>query len=221
MVVKKPSIIESIYIFNRRTVKLVKAELWHEITKKNISDSRKEWEPYHEWVRDQFKALGIDEDRWPESGHWQWEKKFNEQQRLSTQDNVSFAIVADDMTQAMIYANLTTTGESSRLSNAEHSSIYVDALEVAPWNYPNLVNDAPLYAHCGSLLMYAAIKMGMYKGTNGRVGLHSLPQANEFYEHIGMDNFGVDKEKENMNYFEFTPKKAKNYIEEVNKKRSK
>jgi hypothetical protein len=38
---------------------------------------------------------------------------------------------------------------------------------------------------------------------DGIVGLHSLPLAKKFYEHLGMTAYGVDADYENLEYYEF------------------
>jgi hypothetical protein len=40
-------------------------------------------------------------------------------------------------------------------------------------------------------------------GYGGKVGLHALPKAENFYKTRGMKNFGIDLEKENLVYFEW------------------
>ena len=47
------------------------------------------------------------------------------------------------------------------------------------------------------------------EGFHGRVGLHSLPQAEEFYEQkCGMTRIGVDPDYESLSYFELTQERA-------------
>ncbi len=48
----------------------------------------------------------------------------------------------------------------------------------------------------------------------GRIGLHSLPQANSFYAYVcGMTDLGQDATYENLRYFELEPERARNFIE--------
>jgi hypothetical protein len=53
-------------------------------------------------------------------------------------------------------------------------------------------------------------------GFKGRIALHSLPQANAWYERLGMATFGPDAEKQNLNYYEMTAEGAAAFIREEN-----
>jgi hypothetical protein len=47
----------------------------------------------------------------------------------------------------------------------------------------------------------------------GRIGLHSLPQANAFYANTcGMTDLGFDQDYEGLRYFEMTPGQAEAFI---------
>ena len=47
----------------------------------------------------------------------------------------------------------------------------------------------------------------------GRVGLHSLPQANGFYANTcGMTDLGPDPHHRELRYFEMTPVQAQEFI---------
>ena len=48
---------------------------------------------------------------------------------------------------------------------------------------------------------------------HGRIGLHSLPQANGFYaDTCGMTDLGADPDYEGLRYFEMTPEDAQAFI---------
>lgn len=59
-------------------------------------------------------------------------------------------------------------------------AIYVDYLESAPWNLKNGV-EPPRFLGVGTVLLIEAVRMSADAGFEGRVGLHSLPQAEAFY----------------------------------------
>jgi hypothetical protein len=65
----------------------------------------------------------------------------------------------------------------------------------------------------GKVLLQAAIAMSDEEGFKGRIGLHSLPQAETFYSNIGMTNCGIDVSYENLRYFEMTPEQAAAFIQ--------
>ena len=82
--------------------------------------------------------------------------------------------------------------------------VYVDYLEAAPWNVYPLV-DEPEYKGIGLMLMQSAVQLSYDEGFHGRIGLHSLPQAEEFYrDTCGMQGCGPDQSYENLPYYEMT-----------------
>ena len=49
----------------------------------------------------------------------------------------------------------------------------------------------------------------------GRIGLHSLPQANGFYANAcGMTDLGADADHQGLRYFEMTPEQARAFVAE-------
>lgn len=65
----------------------------------------------------------------------------------------------------------------------------------------------------GSILMHAIVELSKEQEFKGRVGLHSLPQANSFYANTcGMTDLEIDPAKEGLHYFEMTPEQAEAFI---------
>lgn len=101
----------------------------------------------------------------------------------------------------------------SVLRQAAHL-VYVEYLETAPWNRKELVDGDSRLSGCGSIMLRAAIELSRAEGFHGRIGLHSLPQANGFYANqVGMTDLGIDKDYQNLRYFEMTEKQAGEYLE--------
>lgn len=63
--------------------------------------------------------------------------------------------------------------------------LYVDFIEVAPWNSRDLT-DTPRLGGAGTQLVTEAVAMSIDLGWNGRVGLSALQQAKGFYTRLGM-----------------------------------
>jgi hypothetical protein len=64
----------------------------------------------------------------------------------------------------------------------------------------------------GSILLGTAINLSHDEGFGGRLGLHSLPQADSFYrDKLGMTELGPDISKQNLRYFEMTPGQANDF----------
>ena len=88
----------------------------------------------------------------------------------------------------------------------------MEYVENAPWNRADLFG-SPRYRGVGSILMRAAVELSEESGFRGRVGLHSLPQANDFYANTcGMKDLGADPDCQNLRYFEMTPEQAREFI---------
>lgn len=88
--------------------------------------------------------------------------------------------------------------------------LYVDFLEVAPWNYRVPSNRAtpavrlPRFAGVGTVLIGEALRISVGRSASGRIGLHSLPQAEEFYVgRCGMNGCGPDPDYYDLVYFEY------------------
>ena len=76
------------------------------------------------------------------------------------------------------------------------------------------VRTAPRLRGVGSALIAAAIALSEDEGFKGRLGLHSLPQADAFYRKIGMTDLGLDAACQNLRYFEMTSSRARAFLEE-------
>ncbi len=115
------------------------------------------------------------------------------------------------MTQGLAQINLTKS--CCEPSQAGRPLVYLDYLEVAPWNRPEL-GITPRLRGTGSALVTAAIALSDEEGFKGRIGLHSLPQADSFYRKIGMTDLGHDPAYQNLRYFEMTAEQAHAFLEE-------
>src|SRR5579859_1973433 len=205
--------ISPIFLFNAERGDPEAAELWDGITEKQLGD----WEG--EWLPELFKAVqklhraGVERNRWPQSRHWNWRNKTKAFQGMLA--HPGFSIVCNGMTQGMMIVD--TTMKRCRLDGQKGKNlVYVDFVENAPWNRPELATP-PRYRGIGSILVRAAIALSKEQEFKGRIGLHSLPQANDFYANTcGMSDLGRDSDYENLRYFEMTPEQAEAFIEKGN-----
>lgn len=92
--------------------------------------------------------------------------------------------------------------------------VYVEYVETAPWNWPlPRINQEPRSRAVGPQLFEMAIRWSKQIGFKGRVGLHSLPQAEEFYrDRCRMTDLELDRAYQNLRYFEMTQTQAENYL---------
>ncbi|MDE2362149.1 MAG: hypothetical protein KGM42_05675 [Hyphomicrobiales bacterium] len=63
-------------------------------------------------------------------------------------------------------------------------------------------------------LLTGAVARSREAGFKGRLGLHSLPQADSFYRRIGMIDLGLDSAYQNLRYFEMTIEQARAFFEQ-------
>lgn len=89
--------------------------------------------------------------------------------------------------------------------------MYVEFLEVAPWNI-SFGGMKRRFTPVGPRLMEAVIRFSQDEGYHGRVGLHSLPQSEQFYERCGMTKLKHDPKKENLRYYEMTRQQAMAFL---------
>ena len=120
-----------------------------------------------------------------------------------------FAIECSGTTQGLMIVN---TMKRCRIqSQANKHLVYVEYLESAPWNR----EATPVYKGIGTVMMAAAIQLSIDECNQGRVGLHSLPQADSFYkDRCGMTDLGPDASYPNypLRYFEMTEAQATSFL---------
>ena len=198
-------VVSLVYLFNAGRGEPESAELRDEIAEQQLAD----WED--EWVPELFKAMqrlkreGVERHHWPQSRHWDWRRKTEVLQGMLA--HPGFSIVCDGMTQGMMIVD--TTMKRCRIgSQKDKHLVYVKFVENAPWNRAELF-DPPRYRGVGSILIRAAVMLSENLEFHGRIGLHSLPQANGFYANTcGMTDLGTDPGYEGLRYFEMTPEQA-------------
>ena len=125
--------------------------------------------------------------------------------------NPGFSIVCNEMTQGMMIVDTVKHRGRIDAQKGQHI-VYVEYIESAPWNRAELF-DSPRYQGVGSILVAAAVSRSEELEFQGRVGLHSLPQADAFYtDTCGMTDLGPDLNCRGLRYFEMTPIQAQEFI---------
>lgn len=99
------------------------------------------------------------------------------------------------------------SGYCSRLELGENL-VYVSILTVAPWNRID-INSLPKYKGIGTTLITFAIIFSMNLGFEGKIGLHSVKKAEEFYKKLGFIDLGNDINYKNFKYLELSADNAK------------
>lgn len=85
---------------------------------------------------------------------------------------------------------------------AGKSIVYVEYLTVAPWNRET-IQSPRRYSGCGRTLLKYAVQRSDALGSDGRVGLHSLPGSRAFYAGSGFTDLGPDEAEGGLHYFEY------------------
>lgn len=86
--------------------------------------------------------------------------------------------------------------------------VYVAYIEPTPWNVRGYT-DTPLFSGVGKESYKTAVRFSDRIGYEGRIGLHSLPDAESFYTRsCRMVSLGSDPDYEDLVYFESRPTDA-------------
>jgi len=198
-----------VYLLEVASDELVDAELHDAIEETHLADWEALWKPSLEEAIRRLHKAGVPRDKWPQSRHWDWRDKLSEIEKLLAKQ--CFSVVCQGETQGLMAVDLT---KSARVGEQRGKPIvYVDYLETAPWNRPELYKP-PRFRGVGSILVRTAIECSQQEEFKGRIGLHSLPQADQFYrEKCGMTDLGPDSAYQNLRYFEMTQEQARVFSE--------
>lgn len=203
-----------IYLLDTASNCEVEAYLKDAIEDVQLADWRTLWQPALLEVLRQLIKQGVPRQQWPQSWHWNWAAKVAEVEGLLAFKG--FCIVCAGVTQGLMRVDLNKTGRDRQ--QVGKPLVYVDYLEVAPWNRADL-GRPPRYRGVGTALLAAAVTLSREEGFKGRVSLHSLPQADRFYrETCGMSDLGPDTGYYGLRYFEMTVEQANAFLPEEDEK---
>ncbi|TSH79510.1 GNAT family N-acetyltransferase [Pantoea sp. paga] len=126
--------------------------------------------------------------------HWDWAQKA--WKRLGS-DYQWFYLIENNKVQGVCVIYFP---EKSRFDSK--NIFYIDYLATAYWNR-NRPSHKAVYSGVGKELINYAVNYAC-KNLGYRPGfcLHSLPDAETFYFHLGMKDFGIDPNKEDLRIFE-------------------
>lgn len=202
--------ISPVFLLDVAGGKAVSAELLDAITEQQLVDYEGEWLPEQFKALQQLRRAGVERKHWPQSRHWDWRRKTSDLQGML--GNQGFSIVCDELTQGMMFVDTVARRCKLPEQSGQHL-VYVDFIENAPWNRRELLSGAPRYRGVGTILMRVAIELSISEEFKGRIGLHSLPQANAFYANTcGMTDLGADQNYQGLRYFESTVEQAEAFL---------
>jgi hypothetical protein len=103
----------------------------------------------------------------------------------------------------------------ARLEPRTDKVLYVDYLETAPWNLKRQ-SAPPQFLGVGTLLIATATRLSLDGGMEGRVGLHSLSQAEPFYrQRCMMTDLSADSDYYDLTDFEYTKEQASDLLKKI------
>jgi hypothetical protein len=194
----------SIALKEVRTGLIIPATLIHPVDMEYARRADDEWAVFLATKMAEALASGTPLER-PEDGHWNWERKVRLTGHLLS---YPFYAVECGGGRAQGLMLLKTDGAFGRLrEQVSQALVSVEFLATAPWNREKIVTQ-PLYRGVGTVLVRAAVETSLALEFKGRIALHALPGAEEFYERIGMTCLGPDCRKKNLKYFEMTAGQA-------------
>lgn len=195
--------VHTVYIIEGTTDEPIAVELHDDLKIDRLLDIEQQWTPARDELREKLTKLGITRGDWPESLHWNWERK---SLRLAFADPDDFRVMAIRRQTNWEGAIVTRCKNhvASRAPDAGQPLVYVDYLEAAPWNWTVDKIQTRKFKVVGSLLLRAAIEQSYAKGWAGRTGLHALPKAQAFYRGQGLQYVRNDANKQNLPYYELS-----------------
>ncbi len=186
----------------------VRAVQHDRLTLSSLFDAESQWCSHRVDVLRELAAAGRhDAADWPQSVHWNWARKAAAcpPERVEDFGDVRlFGIEANGSWQALLFA--IGFGHVTRLGVTGRPLVYIDFIEIAPWNWDvTSINRAGRFRGLGTQLLEMAVQWSTVVGYGGRVGLHSLPQAERFYSRrCRMRNFGPDADYYGLCYLELS-----------------
>jgi hypothetical protein len=191
--------------------RLAQAILIDNLDEVRVSGAAAAWRPVIDARSRELIRRQIPPQEWPQHSHWEWERKAEYISGL-----LAFQILGiecDGKMQGLML--VAVEGHACRIKAQRGKPlVYVHYLATAPWNDPDFAAE-PKYGGVGKIFLAAAIQLSSDNGFKGRVGLHSLPQADAFYSGCGMTDLGPDSSPgmQNLRYFEMTPRQARKFCE--------
>lgn len=203
------------FLLNRITGQPELAEILTPIGAVDLACYESDWKPVLDGKIDELKRAGQHTREQVakhnvEDAHWEWPAKSKD--RSGQLQWNSFAIRCNGSTQGLMFVNLVYTCRLD--SQLNKHMVYVDLLSTAPWNRPRL-SPQPLYRGVGGALISEAIRLSEAEEWGGRIGLHALPGAEQFYrDDWKMVSLGPDPNYSNLHYFEMTTERATEFLSE-------
>ena len=186
---------------------LAQAVLHDRISAEYAATAQADWNAHESKLR-----LLATADRLPfpeqDHSHWDWQKKVSISAHLLACP--TFAIECEGQAQGMMLIN-TDEYQACLPDEAGKSLVYVYFLAAAPWNLLQL-DASRRFKGIGQILLRAAILQSLELEHRGRIGLHSLPQSEAYYDRQGFQCLGPDPAKDGLKYYELSAAAAAKFV---------
>jgi hypothetical protein len=194
---------------DRRTGKFVEAILIDGVSESEVEAAESKWKPFLAKELLRMQQAGIPKEKLPQHRHWDWRQKFEAIEGFAAYQ--MFGIECEAEIQGLMLVS--TAGKVCRIESQKGKSlVYIHFLAAAPWNLATIVLE-PRFALVGNLLLATAIQLSINEEFSGRIGLHSLPQADTWYANsCKMADLGSDPTAHNLRYFEMTAEQASEFL---------
>ena len=195
----------------------IPAELWDDISAEHVELWTKGWQPEINKMVERLKQDGVPREKWPQDLHWDWRKKADLTRGYLAYQR--FTLICERQLQGLMLVNLTSATARLDVQRGKDMA-YVDFVSTAPWNRPDFLKAGkPRFVGVGSVMIRVAVELSRAEGFRGRIGLHSLPQAERFYRKTcQMTDLGPDTAYYGLTYFEMTETQANAFITEPPRK---
>lgn len=185
---------------------LISALLYRGLFAGVLDDAEASWAPARDALTEKRQDLGLAR---PEHAHWDWRTKAD---TVEAGQHVLVGIELEGIIQGLMA--VLQHPRSARLG--DRPLVYIDYLESAPWNIKGSAHNGPRFLGVGTVLIAEAVRISIDLGCDGRVGLHSLPQAEEFYEkRCKMTRVGADPGYYDLAYFEYPDDRGIRFLESI------
>lgn len=195
---------------------MVAATLETDLTLDDLIDAERVWASARVDVIQALVKAKIPRRDWPESLHWNWGTKAMELAASVGLGGFSpkrvMGIYCQSQWQGILMG--TSVGHPTRLAPTGRDQVYIDYVEIAPWNWKlGTIGQTGRFQGVGIQLIETATRWSQAEGFRGRVGLHALSQAEDFYRYrCGMTDGGPDSSYDDLRYFEFTEEQANRFL---------
>jgi hypothetical protein len=185
------------YLYHRQNKKEVEVVFIDGVDRTDVAKAQESW---HKLLKDTKS----------EHAHWNWNEKYQLVAEAPLAYRI-FGLEAEGQMQGLML--VWTAGKFCRIESQKGKPlIYIDYLATAPWNSADVIAE-PIYAGVGKVLIRAAVQLSLEDELQGRIGLHSLPQAESYYrDNCKMTDLGQDKAYYGLRYFETTPEQSASFI---------